>query len=55
MIERDKVILEKAKNILMGNIYESDKYPWGKYRMIAPSRNGGFPGIWNWDSAFHAI
>lgn len=42
MIERDKVILEKAKNILMGNIYESDKYPWGKYRMIAPSRNGGF-------------
>ena len=55
MIERDKAILKKTKEIFMSNVYPSDRYPWGKYRMIAPSRNGGFPGIWNWDSAFHAI
>lgn len=57
MIKRDKKLLEKAENILKGNVYyhTENNYPWGKYRMIAPSRKGGFNGIWNWDSAFHAI
>ena len=47
-------ILEKAEKILKGNIYETNKYPWGNYRMISPAR-GHFFGVWNWDSAFHAI
>jgi len=56
MKNRDKSLLEKAEKILKGNIYhEVGKYPWGQYRMIAPSRYPGFKGIWNWDSAFHAI
>lgn len=56
MSDRDMALLEKAERILKNNTYYEDaKYPWGKYRMIAPSRSGGFDGIWNWDSAFHAI
>lgn len=47
-------ILKKAENILISNIYDKNKYKWGNYRMISPAI-GHFLGIWNWDSAFHAI
>lgn len=45
---------QKAVRILKNNIYEPNEYSWGKYRMISPCRNY-FRGVWNWDSAFHAI
>ena len=43
----------KAERIFKGNVYKETKYAWGKYRMISPG--GKFAGVWNWDSAFHAI
>ena len=45
---------DKAQRILKSNIYEENTYLWGKYRMISPDRNH-FSGVWNWDSAFHAL
>jgi len=47
-------LINKAERILKSNIYEENNYLWGNYRMISPSKEY-FPGVWNWDSAFHAI
>ena len=48
-------LLKKTENILKKNTYKKDKkYPWYPYRMVGPDREY-FPGVWNWDSAFHAI
>ena len=47
-------LLKKSRKILTSNIYTDFNYAWGKYRMISPAQ-GHFVGIWNWDSAFHAI
>lgn len=54
MTEKEDIILKKAERILRANCYPPNRYKWGKYRMISPSK-GYFLGIWNWDSAFHAI
>lgn len=54
MKNRNDILLKKAENILLKNIFEANKYPWGEYRMLSPSIKG-FNGIWNWDSAFHAM
>jgi len=51
---RDKELLERAYNILNENVYPADGFPWSPYRCITPAK-GGFKGIWNWDSAFHAV
>ena len=51
---KDQVLLEKSEKVLKANIYPANSYCWGKYRMISPDREH-FKGIWNWDSAFHAI
>lgn len=60
--ERDFRILEKASRILLQNIAPNEEETlWNPYRAIVPSLakapNGGicFPGIWNWDSAFHTV
>lgn len=57
--EREVALIEKAGKIIIGNICYGEKYPWYPYRCIKPFT---FPeytpwaeGIWNWDSAFHAI
>lgn len=50
-------LLDRAVRTLLGNrLYGSpDKpLPWEPWRGITPS-HVGFRGIWNWDSAFHAI
>lgn len=48
-------LLKKTERILKKNTYEkNEKYPWYPYRMVCPDREY-FPGVWNWDSAFHAI
>ncbi len=51
----EAALLSKTERILKNNVYPKDpKYPWYPYRMVCPDR-GFFPGVWNWDSAFHAV
>lgn len=52
--ERDQILLSRSYDTLMGNLYDREGYPWSPYRCISPGK-GYFKGIWNWDSAFHAI
>ena len=52
--ERDGDLLTRCYDVLMGNLYEADGRPWSPYRCITPGKTN-FPGIWNWDSAFHAV
>ncbi len=55
--EKDKYfeLVGRAYDILMGNVYAPDAgYLWSPYRCLTPGNNK-FRGIWNWDSAFHAI
>ena len=51
---RDSELLIRAYDTLMANVYPDKGYSWSPYRCIAPGMNA-FTGIWNWDSAFHAI
>ena len=60
--ERDFRIVEKASRILLQNIVPvKEDVLWKPYRAISPSMTAQpnypdevfFPGIWNWDSAFH--
>ncbi len=62
--ERDYRILDKASRILLQNIVpENPDALWHPYRVITPSMarrserkdDAFFPGIWNWDSAFHMM
>lgn len=62
--DRDFRILERASGILLKNIAPNDPGTlWNPYRAIVPSmaRHHAkpdklqFPGIWNWDSAFHTV
>jgi len=53
--ERDKRLLERAYDNIMKNVSASTGCPWSPYRGISPGRNEYFKGIWNWDSAFHAM
>lgn len=52
--EQAEELLKKSESILRGNIYDNTGYPWDGYTMLVPAR-GRFPGIWNWDTAFHAV
>lgn len=56
----ENALLTLAYTLLMNNVYEADGHPWSPYRCISPARQipgfaGAFTGIWNWDSAFHAV
>ena len=52
---RDRELGERAYDTLMGNVYESEGFPWSPYRCITPGKGWKwFHGIWNWDSAFHS-
>lgn len=56
--DRDYRIVEKSTDILLKNIMPTGPdVRWNPYRAIAPSMFPPdfpcFPGIWNWDSAFH--
>ena len=53
--ERDLRLLERAYDNIMQNVSPAEGMPWSPYRGITPGRNGAFPGVWNWDSAFHAM
>ena len=51
---RDLGLLNRAVDTLMGNVWDGDA-PWYPFRCITPFREEKRCGIWNWDSAFHAI
>jgi glycogen debranching enzyme len=45
-------LLKRAQETLLGNLIEGEA--WKPYRGVMPSL-GTYRGIWNWDSAFHAV
>ncbi len=55
LIDSDKLLLSSACDVLTGNILHATEYPWYPFRGICPSLDEPFRGIWNWDSAFHAL
>lgn len=54
MTNKENELLLRAKNTLFGNIAPEAKKFFDERDMISPSIRHFF-GIWNWDSAFHAI
>ena len=46
------ILLQRAQATLLGNMVRGNA--WKPYRGIMPSP-GTYRGVWNWDSAFHAI
>lgn len=53
--ERDADVLSRSARIISENeCRDGKKHLWGNKRVIFPAP-GTFNGIWNWDSAFHAI
>ena len=53
--DRDMAILDKAYEVLKTNTIIDKKLPWGEKPVIFPWIKNNFSGIWNWDSAFHAM
>ena len=53
--ERDITLIEAAYDVLERNTIEREGAPWGKEPVISPWTGGAGEGIWNWDSAFHAM
>lgn len=51
---RDYELIEKAVRVLQDNVVWDETLPWGKKRCVVPCMQG-FPGIWNWDTAFHCL
>ena len=52
--ERNLDLLSRAYDTLQGNIVDSPDAPWHPYRCISPWIRE-ITGIWNWDTAFHAM
>ena len=52
--QRDMTLLGAAYDVLKKNTIESAEAPWGADPVISPW-TGYNEGIWNWDSAFHAM
>lgn len=47
-------LIKRSVKVLEGNTTDDTNMPWSPYRCILPGK-GTFDGIWNWDSAFHAM
>lgn len=52
--KRDRELLERTEKTFRANVYEETGYLWSPFKCIDPGK-GHFNGIWNWDSAFHAV
>ncbi len=52
--DRDRELAKRAYHTLMGNVYTEGDYLWSPFRCVSPGKKN-FRGIWNWDSAFHAV
>ncbi len=53
----DYTLLDRSARTLLGNIIKAEgdkKLPWHPWRGITPS-HVFFRGLWNWDTAFHAV
>lgn len=48
-------LLRRCAEVLYKNIAREEGLPWSPYRCITPGRGKYFRGIWNWDTAFHAM
>ena len=48
----ESTLLRRSQATLLGNIVLGDA--WKPYRGVMPSV-GTYRGVWNWDSAFHAV
>ena len=53
--ERDKRLLLRCYENILANVTPAEGMPWSPYRGICPGRGKYFPGVWNWDTAFHAM
>ncbi len=51
---RDRTLLDAAYEVLKKNTVHTPEAPWGDVPVISPW-SGPCAGIWNWDSAFHAM
>lgn len=47
-------LIKRSVKVLTDNTTDDKNLPWSPYRSILPAK-GRFDGIWNWDSAFHAM
>ena len=47
-------LIQKALNVFKNNEYCDESMPWGNVRVLLPNSKV-FKGIWNWDTAFHAV
>lgn len=53
---REETLIALAYDILKENTLQNPGYLWGNTPVITPWNDGErTPGIWNWDSAFHAM
>ena len=52
--QRDRTLLDAAYAVLKNNTIRKADAPWGNVPVISPW-SGPCAGIWNWDSAFHAM
>lgn len=52
--QRDATLLGAAYDVLQKNTVGSPTAPWGDLPVISPW-SGPCAGMWNWDSAFHAM
>lgn len=52
--DRDFSLLDRASQVLTDNLIEGTDESWGTLCGILPSPRE-YKGIWNWDTAFHAI
>ena len=53
--ERDKRLLLRCYENILANVTPAEGLPWRPYRGIRPGRGRYFTGLWNWDTAFHAM
>lgn len=54
MSQRDVSLLERCYEVLSQNTIQGEKMPWGSAPVISPWSDRSV-GIWNWDTAFHAM
>lgn len=52
--EREMILLERASFVFENNLFKDENSLLGGFRGILPSP-GKYNGVWNWDSAFHAL
>ncbi|MBR5528584.1 MAG: hypothetical protein IKV97_06210 [Clostridia bacterium] len=52
--KREAELIDRCYDTITGNIYTEGEYLWSPYRCTSPCKSR-FDGVWNWDTAFHAL